>query len=146
MRDRWKRYTGLKNLADNREAQAAKALATSMQQLETRQAELDRLRSYAAEYQLSQQGKPMDRERLSNLHMFTSQLSGVIKRLEEEVESAKQAMQADMEQWRGGYRHSKALEQLVEKYRRELVNLEESQEQKELDERNARPGDGSATG
>ena len=146
MRDRWKRYTGLKNLADNREAQAAKALATSMQQLETRQAELDRLRSYAAEYQLAQQGKPMDRERLSNLHMFTSQLSGVIKRLEEEVESAKQAMQADMEQWRGGYRHSKALEQLVEKYRRELMNLEESQEQKELDERNARPGDGSATG
>ncbi|MDH3507861.1 MAG: flagellar export protein FliJ [Gammaproteobacteria bacterium] len=146
MRDRWKRYTGLKNLADNREAQAAKALATSMQQLEMRQAELDRLRSYAAEYQLAQQGKPMDRERLSNLHMFTSQLSGVIKRLEEEVESAKQAMQADMEQWRGGYRHSKALEQLVEKYRRELMNLEESQEQKELDERNARPGDGSATG
>lgn len=145
MRDRWKRYTGLKNLADNREAQAAKALATSMQQLEAKQAELDRLRSYAAEYQLAQQGKPTDRARLSNLHTFTSQLSGVIKRVEEEVEIAKQAMQADMEQWRGGYQHSKALEQLVEKYRRELVNLEERQEQKELDERNARPGDGSAT-
>ncbi|NNC65950.1 MAG: flagellar FliJ family protein [Gammaproteobacteria bacterium] len=144
MRDRWKRYTGLKNLADNREAQAAKALATSMQQLQAKQAELDRLRSYAAEYQLGYQDKATDRARLSNLHTFTSQLSGVVKRLEDEVESARQAMRADMEQWRGGYRHSKALEQLVEKYRRELVNLEESQEQKELDERNARPKDGNA--
>ena len=138
MRDRWKRYKGLKSLADDREAQAAKTLATSMQQLEAKQAELDRLRGYAAEYQLAYQDKPTDRARLSNLHTFTSQLSGVIKRLEEEVQVAKQAMQADLEQWRGGYRHSKALEQLVEKYRRELASLEESQEQKELDEHNAR--------
>ena len=46
----------------------------------------------------------------------------------------------------GRYQHSKALEQRVEKYRRELVDLEESQEQKELDERNARRNDGSAVG
>ena len=146
MRDRWKRYKGLKNLADDREAQTAKTLAASMQQLEAKQAELDRLCGYAAEYQLAQKDKPTDRARLSNLHTFTSQLSGVIKRLEEEVQAAKQAMQADMEQWRGGYRHSKALEQLVDKYRRELVNFEEGQEQKELDERNARRNDGSAVG
>ncbi len=139
MRDRWKRFTGLKNLADNREAQAAKALAVSMQQLEAKRAELERLRGYAAEYQLAQQDKPLDRARLANLHTFTNQLSSVIKRLEEEVEVATKAMQADMEQWRGGYRHSKALEQLVEKYRRELVSHEENQEQKELDERNVRP-------
>ena len=138
MRDRWKRFAGLKNLADNREAQAAKALAASMQQLEAKRAELARLRGYAAEYQLAQRDKPLDRARLSNLHTFTSQLSSVIKRLEEEVEIARKAMQADMEQWRGGYRHSKALEQLVEKYRRELVSQEENQEQKELDERNVR--------
>lgn len=144
MRDRWKRYTSLKNLADDREAKAAKSLAASMQQVQAKQAELDRLRGYAAEYQLAYKDKPTDRARLSNLHTFTSQLGGVIKRLEDEVEVAKQALQADMEQWRGGYRHSKALEQLVEKYRRELVSFEESQEQKELDERNARRGDGSA--
>lgn len=146
MRDRWKRFSGLKHLADDREAQAAKTLAASMQELESKQAELDRLRGYAAEYQLNYHDKPTDRARLSNLHTFTSQLSGVIKRLEEEVEVAKQAMQADMERWRGGYRHSKALEQLVEKYRRELVHFEEGQEQKELDERNARRNDGSAVG
>ena len=146
MRDQWKRFRGLKSLADNREALAAKALAASLQQLQAKQAELDRLRSYAADYELARQGKPTDRARLTNLHTFTSQLSSVIKRLEEEVEIARQAMQADIEHWRSGYRHSKALEQLVEKYRRELLRLEDRREQKELDEQNARPGDGGAAG
>jgi len=53
VRDRWKRYTGLKSLADNREAQAAKALADSMQQLQAKQAELDAACEAAREVKLA---------------------------------------------------------------------------------------------
>ena len=143
MRKTLRRFSGLKKLADNREALAAKVLAESLAQLEAKQQELDRMRAYADEYRRARHGKATDSVRMSNLNIFTGQLSGAIDMLEKDVALAMQAFRADLEQWRSGYRRSKGLEQLVEQYRRELVRLEDQREQKHLDESvNQRGGKG----
>jgi len=140
MRKTLRRFAGLKTLADNREARAAKALGESLARFEAKQQELDRLRAYADEYHRGQQGKTSDAARMRNLNTFTGELSAAIDQLEQEAALAMQAFRAHLEEWRSGYRRSKGFEQLVEQYRQALVRLEARHEQKELDENVSRRG------
>jgi flagellar export protein FliJ len=133
-----RRFVGLKTLADNGEAQAAKRLAASLARLEAKQAELDRLNGYADGYEREHRDRSSDAARLSNFSVFTTQLSSAIAQLEQEVAAALDAFRADLEHWRSGYRRSKGLEQLVAQYRDALARHEAKREQKELDEQVAR--------
>ena len=108
MRKTLRRFSGLKTLANDREARAAKALAESLARLQAKQEELDRLRAYAEEYDRSRQGKATDGVRMRNLNVFTGQLSSAIGQLEKDVATAMQAFRADLEQWRSGHRRSKS--------------------------------------
>ena len=137
---RWTRFASLKRLADNDEGRAAKSLAESLQRLEAKQNELERFRAYAADYERTASAGSTDALRLKNLRDFTRELATVIRQLERDVDAAKHAFVDNLERWRRGYRQSKALEQLVESYRREYLRIEALREQKETDELASRSG------
>jgi flagellar export protein FliJ len=138
MRETLRRFVGLKTIADHREARAAQSLAASLAKLEAMQAELARLSGYADEYQRGTRGLTTDSARMRNLASFNGELAAVIGRLEADVALATRTLHADLDRWRDGFRRSKGFEQLVEKYRSELAQLEAAREQKELDERASR--------
>ncbi len=132
------RFGGLKDLADGREAQAARGLAQSLHALRTKEAQLRELRDYLDEYRREEQDAALDAARWENSRRFLSRLNDAVTLRESELDAARARYEEEADRWRRSHRHTKALEQLVEKYYREELRNVERRDQKELDELVAR--------
>ena len=132
------RFEGLKELADGREAQAARSLAESLGALRAKEAQLQQLRDYLDEYQRDRANDTFDAARWENTRRFVSSLSDAVTRRETELEAARARYQSEAERWRDAHRQTKAFEKLVDKYYREELKEIERRDQKELDEQTSR--------
>lgn len=128
-----KRLQGLQRLADSRQQAAARELGRCLAVLEHERQELDRLRTYLAEYAEGMRSLT-DPTRLENAHRFMEQLGSAISQQEQKVALADTEYQALGERWRTLRGMSTALDQLVEKYFQQARRERSLMEQKELDE------------
>ena len=132
------RFEGLKGLAGGREAQAARSLAESLHALRAKEEQLQQLRDYLDEYRREAEDAAQDAVRWENSRRFLSSLNDAVAVRESELEAARARYEQEAERWRSSHRHTKALEQLVEKYYREELKEVERRDQKELDEQVSR--------
>jgi len=134
------RLEPLAELAGLREADAARRLAAMLRQLQEKQAELDRLRQYLAEYgQHARQGAAtVDTARLQNARSFLSRLSEAVALQQAEVDKAAAGYRSASESWQDSRKQAKTFATLLDRYHDEELLARERREQAELDERAAR--------
>jgi flagellar export protein FliJ len=122
--------------ANKLEDEAARRLAASVKALQTKEHEVDQLRSYLAEYrqraELEQQST--DSMRWQNTRAFLARLSGVVAAQEAELAKAVEHHRLETERWRDSYRRSKSLDQFIERGQREAAQEAGKRDQAELDE------------
>ena len=118
------------------EDEAARRLAASVKALQTKEHEVEQLRSYLAEYrrraELDQQST--DSMRWQNTRAFLARLSGVVAVQEAELAKAVECHRLETERWRDSYRRSKSLDQFIERGQREAAQELDKRTQAELDE------------
>lgn len=127
----------IEKLAQQREDQAAKALAQLRAQLDNEQAQLSELDSYRTEYQayLQRQGS----EGLSIVQWrrtqgFIDQLSQVMQQQQEVIRRCHEQESQLLQHWQRLYQRRKSLEQLVERVSLDEFIAADRAEQKAIDE------------
>ena len=135
-----KRFGELERLAESRELEASRRLASSIESLRSKQAELDQLRSYLEEYRSQQQDRNgTDPVRWENYRLFLSRLSHAIRQQEQELEAAEARYSEEASRWQDSHARTQALSNLLEKYKRQDQQRADDLEQKELDELGSGP-------
>lgn len=127
----------IERLAQQREDQAAQALAQTRQRIEQERRQLDELHSYRREYQgyLEQQGGAgISILQWRRTQGFIDQLGGVITQQEGVIQRWEQQEQQLIQRWQALYQRRRSLSQLVEKISFEEFVEADRQEQKALDE------------
>jgi flagellar export protein FliJ len=126
----------LANIAGVQTREAARRLAMRLDDVRNKETEVERLRSYLEEYrQMSHDSaRSVSSSRWQNEQRFLARLSEAVTLQEAELASAMRRFNEEAERWRKSHRHSKALEQLSEKYRKSELLGRERREQEEMDE------------
>jgi flagellar export protein FliJ len=132
------RLEPLANFAGLREEEAARRLATSTGQIQAKEAELERLRGYLAEYRQRAERDSTDSTRWQNARQFLSRLSDAVAHHERELENAIERHRFETERWRDSHQRAQALDKVIERSQREQVHALQRRDQAELDERAAR--------
>jgi flagellar export protein FliJ len=128
------RLTPIADYATLREAEAAKRLAASSEQLEAKGAELERLRGYLAEYRRSAAVELGDSARWQNARAFLARLSEAVAFHEAELQKLIERHRLEAERWRESHRRAKTLDKYIERSQREELYELERRKQTELDE------------
>jgi len=118
------------------ENEAARRLAASAKALESKEREVEQLRSYLAEYrQRAELEQPStDSLRWRNTRAFLSRLTEVVAGQEAELQKAVEKYRLESERWRESYRRSKSLDKVIEQAQREVLQEGQRRDQAELDE------------
>jgi flagellar export protein FliJ len=134
--NRAKRLEPIADYAGKLEDEAARRLAASAKALQTKEREVEQLRSYLAEYrQRAELEQPStDSLRWQNSRAFLARLCGVVAAQEDELKSAVEHHRLEAERWRDSYRRSKSLDQVIERGQREAAQVQQKRAQAELDE------------
>lgn len=134
------RFESLEKLAGGQEAGAARRLAHCLSDLNSKQEELRKLRSYLEDYarESEREDQFVDTARWNNTRQFLNQLSNAVTVREAEFETAAERYRQEVERWRSCHRQTRALKLLVDKYCDEELQELERREQKELDEQVSR--------
>jgi flagellar export protein FliJ len=128
------RLTPIAEFATLREAEAAKRLAASSEQLEIKEAELERLRGYLAEYRQSAAVDSADSTRWQNARAFLARLSDAVAFHEAELQKLVERHRLETERWRDSHQRAKTLDKYIERTQREELYALERRNQTELDE------------
>jgi flagellar FliJ protein len=128
------RLTPIAEFATLREAEAAKRLAASSEQLEIKEAELERLRGYLAEYRQSAAVESSDSTRWQNARAFLARLSEAVAFHEAELQNLIERHRLEAERWRDSHQRAKTLDKYIERSQREELYELERRNQTELDE------------
>ena len=128
------RLTPIAEFATLREAEAAKRLAASSTQLEHKEAELERLRGYLAEYRQSAAVESTDTTRWQNARAFLTRLSDAVAFHEAELQKLIESHRLETERWRDSHQRAKTLDKFIERSQREELYELERRNQSELDE------------
>lgn len=134
---RSKRLEIVERLAQQREDQAAQALAQVRSQLELEQRRLDELLEYRAEYQgyLDQQSSQgIAIEQWRRTQGFIDQLSDLAQRQQSAIDSWNQREQQVLSKWRELYQKRKNIAQFIGKVSMEELVEADKKEQKAIDE------------
>jgi flagellar export protein FliJ len=118
------------------ENEAARRLAASAKALETKEREVEQLRSYLAEYRQRTEVEhaSTDSLRWRNTRAFLSRLTEVVSGQEAELQKAVEKYRLEAERWRDSYRRSKSLDKVIEQAQREILQEGQRRDQAELDE------------
>jgi flagellar FliJ protein len=133
------RLEPLADLAGMAEADAARRLAATVKVMQSKEAELQQLRSYLAEYrQRAEQDAATGSERMRNTRAFLAKLSDAVAF--QEVEHAKlvERYRIDADRWRQSHQRAQALDKVVDRAEHELLQALRQREQAEQDEHAAR--------
>jgi flagellar export protein FliJ len=129
------RLEPLADLAGVAEADAARRLAAAVKAMQLKEAELEQLRSYLAEYrQRAEQDAATGSERWRNTRVFLAKLSDAVAYQEAELAKAVERYRADADRWRHSHQRAQALDKVVERAQREAGHAVRQREQAELDE------------
>jgi len=134
------RLEPLAEFADLKENEAARRLAASAEALRQKEAELEQLRSYLAEYRrradLEQAGT--DGALWRNARAFLARLSDAVAFHEAEVRKLTELYRLESERWRASHQRAKALDKVIERTVLDERQLRARRDQAELDEVAAR--------
>ena len=130
------RFEPLANIAATQARDAARRLAARMQDVRSKEAEVERLRGYLAEYTELSHGssRSVPSDRWHNEQRFLARLGEAVAIQETDLADAVQQLREEIERWRQSHRHSQGLEQLVASYTRNEALERERGEQEEVDE------------
>jgi flagellar export protein FliJ len=132
------RLEPLADYAGLREAEAAKRLAASSELIRAKEAELEQLRSYLAEYAQRASLDSTDSTRWQNARAFLSRLSDAVSHHEAELGKAVEQHRFETERWRDSHQRAQALDKVMGRLERQQLDALNRREQAELDERAAR--------
>jgi len=138
MNNKVSRLEPLADYAGLRETEAARRLAASTDQIHTKEAELERLRGYLAEYRQRDDEVAKDSTRWQNARAFLSRLSDAVAHHEVELEKAIERHRLEAERWRDFHQRAQALDKVIERSQREQRHALQRRDQTELDEHAAR--------
>jgi len=123
-----------------REAEAARRLAASTEQIKAKEAELQQLRGYLAEYRQRTVAEPTDSTRWQNARAFLTRLSDAVAFHEAELQKAIERHRFEAERWRHSHQRAKTLDKVIERSQREELHALQRRDQAEVDEIAARHG------
>ena len=134
--NRASRLEPIAEFAGRVEDEAARRLAASAAAIETKEHELEQLRSYLAEYRqrLEAEQQSTDSMRWQNGRAFLARLCAAVAAHEAELQKAVDHYRLEAERWRESYRRSKSLDQVVERGHLEARQELQKRAQAELDE------------
>lgn len=133
------RLEPLADLAGMAEVDAARRLAAAVKVMQSKEAELGKLRSYLAEYrQQTEQNVATGSDRLQSTRAFLAKLSDAVAHQQAELAKAVERYRLDSERWRASHQRAQALDKVVDRAEREALRALRQREQAELDEHAAR--------
>ena len=138
MNNKASRLEPLADYAGLREAEAARRLAQSSDQIKTKEAELEQLRSYLAEYRQRADLDSTDSTRWQNARAFLSRLSDAVAFHEAELQKTVERHRLEADRWRDSHQRAQALDKVIERSQREHLNALQRRDQAEVDEHAAR--------
>lgn len=130
------RLEPIADFAGVKEADAARRLAAAAQAMQEKEATLERLRGYLAEYRrrAAQDRVSTAAGQWQNSRDFLAKLSDAVAFHERELDKAIEAYRLEAERWRESHRRAQALDKVVERSQREARLEAEQRRQAELDE------------
>lgn len=134
------RLEPLAEYASQMETDAARRLAASLQGLRAKEAELEQLRAYLAEYRQRAvlDERSTDIARWQNSRAFLARLSAAVAHQEAEVQKAVERHRVEVDRWRSSQQRSRTLEKVIERAEADARLATERRAQAELDEVAAR--------
>lgn len=140
-----KRLQPVRQLKQQAEREEAKKLANLQQELELAQQQRVELESYLSEYFQTiqqQQAKVTQASQLGLYQTFISRLQLAISRQGELIQQRQAAVKAQSKRWVEANARLKTMDQLIEKARQQEELEESRREQKLMDDRPFRSGNG----
>lgn len=134
---RSERMTPIKNLADDREREAGRAVSRTQAALEAAEKQLAELVNYRAEYAARQHDGALEAARMQNFHAFLARLEDAVRQQQRVVEQARAAAEASTSVWRERKIESASLGKVVTRLEVQERLAGERREQTATDERAA---------
>jgi len=134
---RSKRMKPVKQVAEHREQDAARALGRALDRLAAERGKLEQLVAYRDEYARgfeTRGGNGVGARELQNFHAFLGRLNAAIEQQGKVVAEAEQACEAQRRQWLQRRSRSEALGKVMERYHRDELRDHERREQADSDE------------
>jgi flagellar FliJ protein len=131
------RLSPIADYATLRENEAARRLAASSEQIKTREAELEKLRGYLAEYRQRADAESADTTLWQNARAFITRLSDAVAFHEAELQKALERHRFEADRWRDSHQRAKTLDKVIERSQREEMHELQRRDQAETDERAA---------
>jgi flagellar FliJ protein len=118
------------------ETEAASRLGASARALKSKEAEVEQLRSYLAEYRQRPDLEPSstDSLRWQNTRAFLARLAEAVAFHEAELQKAVERYRLEAERWRDSHQRAKTLDKVLEKSQRDARQLLHRRDQTEADE------------
>lgn len=139
---RSKRMQPVQQLAQSREQKAVQKLGQSQQYLQAQQARLEELRAYRDQYARDFEalgGAGLGATRMQDYRLFLTRLGDAIRQQEAAIAQCCTRLEQSRRQWMESHGQSRAVNKLVDQYRREENKQLNRKEQKEQDDRAQRP-------
>jgi flagellar FliJ protein len=132
------RLEPISDYADMRETEAAQRLAVTARALKAKEAEVEQLRGYLAEYRqraASAGEQAADPMRLQNSRAFLTKLSDAVALQEAELQKSIERYRFEAERWRASHQRAKALDKVIERMERQEHQASQKRDQADTDER-----------
>ena len=131
------RLEPLSDYADMRETEAAQRLAASARALKAKEAEVEQLRGYLAEYRQRAEltDRSTDATRWQNARAFLTKLSDAVAFHETELQKSIERYRLEAERWRASHQRAVALDKVLERAEQSARAELQKRDQAELDER-----------
>ncbi len=135
------RLKPVRNIAQTKERDAAKALGSAQRLLQDEESKLEQLRQFHQEYLQRFEASArvgMTVAQLLEYQAFMAKLKLAIEQQVAAVESQRQQKNLSQQKWQAKHSRTEALGKVIARYRREEVQSRERREQQESDERGLR--------
>jgi flagellar FliJ protein len=135
---RSERMAPVQQVLEGSEQARARELSEGQKRLAEAEAKLTELATYHGEYLRTYRQRAEDGTnvtRLRDFQAFLARLAQAMSQQEQVVAAAREAVAAQRRNWQGAARQVKAVESVVDRWRRDEVKAGERRDQKETDER-----------
>lgn len=125
-------------IVESRERDAARVLGHYQQALNQRRGKLAELESFRNEYSdrfQSAGAQGLGASQVRGFHTFLSNLTAAIQHEQQQVARALQEYEMSKQQWMTTHTKTRALDKVVDRYKKEENRVEQQREQGESDER-----------
>jgi flagellar export protein FliJ len=131
------RLEPLSDYAVMRETEAAQRLAASARALKAKEAEVQQLRGYLAEYRQRAElaDRSTDAARWQNARAFLTKLSDAVAFHEAELQKSIERYRLEADRWRLSHQRAVALDKVLERAEQAAREALQKRDQAELDER-----------